>query len=127
MGHSLSGTQRRRESHDSQRGCGRYRIINECRLPRSPCHDQDGRGHQGRLRPIFASRQSSEGTSIMTMTMTETAEPYGFLEFCKQLGFKASLHNEDRVFTISEWAQAASISERTARELIASGKGPRVV
>jgi predicted DNA-binding transcriptional regulator AlpA len=64
---------------------------------------------------------------MSTMVMAETAEPYSFLEFCKQIGFKASLHNEDRVFTIAEWAQASSISQRTARELIASGAGPRVV
>ena len=40
---------------------------------------------------------------------------------------QGTLGDQDRVLTMSEWAEAASISPRTARELIATGKGPRVV
>jgi predicted DNA-binding transcriptional regulator AlpA len=50
-----------------------------------------------------------------------------FLEWCEAVGLKATLTPEDRVLTVSEWADAASISPRTARELIATGKGPKVV
>jgi hypothetical protein len=49
------------------------------------------------------------------------------VEWFKILGLKATFDDRDRVFTMSEWAVAASISPRTARELIAAGKGPPVV
>ena len=64
------------------------------------------------------------------MTLTEIIQSGAritFREWCEIVGLKATLGDEDRVFTMSEWAEAASISPRTARELIATGKGPRVV
>ena len=64
------------------------------------------------------------------MTMTEIIESGAritFAEWCEVVGLKAGLGDQDRVLTMSEWAEAASISPRTARELIATGQGPRVV
>lgn len=47
-----------------------------------------------------------------------------FAEWCQIVGVGG---DQDRVLTLAEWAREASISPRTARELIASGNGPSVV
>jgi len=64
----------------------------------------------------------------MTMTMTmadiEPSTRLTFAEWCKVIGVGGE---QDRVFTLAEWAKEASISPRTARELIATGRGPRVI
>jgi hypothetical protein len=49
------------------------------------------------------------------------------VDWFRILGMKAMFDDKDRVFTMAEWAAAASISPRTARELIAAGKGPPYV
>jgi predicted DNA-binding transcriptional regulator AlpA len=64
------------------------------------------------------------------MTLTEhiaLGSRLTFIEWCEVVGLKATLTDQDRVLTMAQWAEAASISPRTARELVASGKGPKVV
>jgi hypothetical protein len=64
------------------------------------------------------------------MTITECIQlgtRLTFVEWCEQVGLKATLTDQDRVLTMAQWAEAASISPRTARELVATGKGPKVV
>jgi hypothetical protein len=60
----------------------------------------------------------------MTLIDIEPDTRLTLSEWCKLMGVGG---DQDRVFTLAEWADAASISQRTARELIASGRGPRVV
>jgi predicted DNA-binding transcriptional regulator AlpA len=45
-------------------------------------------------------------------------------EWCQLIGIGG---DQDRVFTVPEWAKEAAISLRTARELISTGAGPPVV
>jgi hypothetical protein len=63
----------------------------------------------------------------MTLAEFQSNTRMTLAEWCRVIGLKAMLDDKDRVFTMAEWAVAASISPRTARELIASGRGPRVV
>jgi hypothetical protein len=69
--------------------------------------------------------------------MNQTATP----DLCKMLGIGDELERVlgkwserhavggdlDRVMSLSEWAELASISPRTARDVIARGDGPKVV
>jgi predicted DNA-binding transcriptional regulator AlpA len=77
------------------------------------------------------------------MTMTTEIQPDTRLtlaEWCEMIGIdggkdrvlrlvRAALEagDQDRVLTVPEWADAASISLRTARELLATGEGPPVI
>jgi predicted DNA-binding transcriptional regulator AlpA len=47
-----------------------------------------------------------------------------FREWCELIG---STHEQDRVMSLKEWCKAAGISDKTAREVIASGNGPLTV
>jgi predicted DNA-binding transcriptional regulator AlpA len=51
-----------------------------------------------------------------------------FVEWCDLIGVNRVIFApEDRVMNMKEWAEAAGISLRTARELISTGAGPPVV
>jgi hypothetical protein len=56
----------------------------------------------------------------------QSGERHTLIEWFRILSIKASFDDEDRVFTMNEWAAAAGISPRTARELVAAGKVPFV-
>jgi hypothetical protein len=60
----------------------------------------------------------------MTLADVQPDTRLTLAEWCRVIGIGG---DQDRVFTLAEWAKEASISPRTARELIASGRGPRVV
>ena len=47
-----------------------------------------------------------------------------FQEWCRLIGVGG---DQDVVMTVPEWAEKASISLKTARELIERGEGPKVV
>jgi predicted DNA-binding transcriptional regulator AlpA len=60
----------------------------------------------------------------MTLTEIQPNTRLTLAEWCKVVGVGG---DQDRVLTMAEWAKECSISPRTARELIATGQGPRVV
>jgi hypothetical protein len=60
----------------------------------------------------------------MTLADVQPDTRLTLAEWCRVIGIGG---DQDRVLTLAEWAKEASISPRTARELIASGRGPRVV
>jgi hypothetical protein len=47
-----------------------------------------------------------------------------FREWCEVIGVGG---DQDRVMSFQEWAKAASLSERTAKDVIERGDGPPVV
>ena len=47
-----------------------------------------------------------------------------FREWCEVIGVGG---DQDRVMSFQEWAKAASLSERTAKDVIERGEGPQIV
>jgi predicted DNA-binding transcriptional regulator AlpA len=58
--------------------------------------------------------------------MSPPEEPrFTFRQWCE--AFTAVGKDLDRVLSVPQWAKLASLSERTAREVIERGDGPKVV
>jgi hypothetical protein len=62
----------------------------------------------------------------MTLTDISPDTRLTFAEWCELFG-QDMRSPEDRVLTLQEWAKEASISYKTARNIIESGQGPPVV
>jgi predicted DNA-binding transcriptional regulator AlpA len=50
-----------------------------------------------------------------------------FREWCEYVGVGGVGGEQDRVLSIPEWAKLAGFSEKTGREVIDAGTGPRTV
>jgi predicted DNA-binding transcriptional regulator AlpA len=62
--------------------------------------------------------------TAMTLQEIQPDTVLTFAQWCELIGVGGE---QDRVLSIPEWAKLAGFSEKTGREVIDSGKGPRTV